>query len=272
MIKRHVRAASLLGICLWAGFASATAEVGYQDWQFPNDANPSMPTVATNTAGTATATIVVGYLGLGWLDSLSSFGTQTGLWDLGFQNSDDLAHDTRGQAVLSVPNPLPATSNTNTYTDLNLAVVQFVDGFLYTGGLGFSISGAVYSGRTIVEALPGLGGNWVQDQFHWRLTPSPAQISLCITGAVRGTLLDGIIIDTVSAVRPALQLLITSVAKLNQALTISWEGGLPPYQIYVTSNLLSDGPWEAVGVPVFGTSAEIPLNGPVEFIRVRGSN
>jgi len=273
MIMRQLNVAVLLCICLCAGFVSHATEVGYQDWQFTNSANPAIPTVLTNSAGKPTATIMLGYAASGWLESLSSFGTQTGLWDLGMQDPNDLAHDTRGRVQLSIPNPVPATSSTNTTTDFGLRVVQFVDGLFYIGTLSFSIPGAVYLGRTIVETLPGpLGGEWVADQFHWHWAPSPAQVSLTITGAVTGTLLDRITVDTASAVVAPPPLLITSVEKLSHALAISWAGGLPPYQIYVTTNLLSSEAWQAVGSPVSGSSAEIPLLDPVEFVRVRGSD
>jgi hypothetical protein len=179
------------------GFSSR-ADTSYQDWQFTNNANPALPTVFTNTAGVATATIVLGYSSIGWQPSLSGFGTQTGLWDLGFQNSDDPAHDTRGQVRLDIPNPVPASGNS--HTALELRVVQFVDGFFYTGDLTFSIPGAVFSGRTVVESLTGLPGKWVEDQYQWRLAPSPAPVSLTITGAVGGTLLDRIRADTAAPV------------------------------------------------------------------------
>ena len=256
-------------MCLCASVSSRAAAT-YQDWQFTNDANPALPTVATNTAGVATAMIVLGYGSIGWQPSLAGFGTQTGLWDLGFQNTDDPAHDSRGQVWLNIPNPVPASGNS--FTDLELRVVQFVDGTFYTGVLSFSIPGAVYAGRTVVESLGGLGGKWVEDQFKWRLTPSPAPVSLTITGAVGGTLLDRIRADTLAPQAAVPPLVINSVTQRNQTLSITWAGGLPPYQVYVASNLLSNGPWLPVGPPVSGTNAVIPLNPPAGFVRVRGSN
>jgi hypothetical protein len=193
MMRQLSGVASVSWLCLCAG-VSSRADTSYQDWQFTNNANPALPTVFTNTAGVATSTIVLGYGSIGWQPSLSGFGTQTGLWDLGFQNSDDPAHDTRGQVWLDIPNPVPASGNS--HTALELRVVQFVDGFFYTGDLTFSIPGAVFSGRTVVESLTGLPGKWVEDQYQWRLAPSPAPVSLTITGAVGGTLLDRIRADT----------------------------------------------------------------------------
>jgi len=212
------------------------------------------------------ATIVVGFSSLDWLPDLSGLGNQTGLWDLGFQNPDDLAQ--RGRVLLNVPNP--ASAGGSPYTDLELRVVQFVDGFFYTGGLTFSIPGATFSGRTVVEPLPPPGGNWVEDRFHWRLSPSPAQVSLSITGAVSGTVLDRIRLDTAGQVIP--KLVITSVQKSSQGLAISWSGGLPPYQVYVASNLLNNELWQPVGQPVSATNTDVPLSGPIGFVKVGGSN
>jgi hypothetical protein len=271
ILRQFSGAASVAWLCLCVCASSPAADAGYQDWQFTNSANPAPPTAATNTAGTAAATIIVGYASSGWLDSVAGLGTQTGLWDLGGQDSSDPAHDTRGLVLLSIPNPGPASGNS--YTDLRLRVVQFVNGVFYTGDLTFSIPGAVYSGRTVVESVPGsFGGSWVEDQFQWHLTPRPVQVSLTITGAADGTLLDRIRADTVSAVVAVAPPIITSVARSSQGLVITWAGGVPPYQIYVTSNLLSNASWQAVGPPVSGTNAEITLTGPAHFVKVGGSN
>jgi hypothetical protein len=270
MISRGLGSvAAVSWLCLWTCDSSRAATT-YQDWLFATSANPSVPAVFTNTAGVATAKIVPGYGSIGWQASLPGFGTQTGLWDLGAQNPDDRVHDTRGQIVLDIPNPVPASGNT--YTDLQLRVIQFIDNFFYTGELTFSIPGAVHSGQTVIESLPPPGGKWVEDQFQWRLVPSPTPVSLTITGAVGGTLLDRIKADTVAPGGPALPLVINSVTRRSQALAITWVGGLPPYQVYASSNLLSNGSWLPVGQPVAGTNAEIPFNLSAGFVRVLGSN
>jgi hypothetical protein len=272
MKTRCLFAAVLLLLCLMAIFVSAATASSYQEWQFTTNANPAQPTVATNTAGTATATVNVGYSGGGWIESLSSFGSQTGLWDLGLQNTDT-TNDTRGQVVLSVPNPVAGSSGTNTPTDLSLRIVQFVDGGFYKGDLTFSIPGVSNGGRTVVETLPGpLPGQWVEDKFQWHLASSPNLISLVITGAVGGTLLDRIRVDTVSAGAGGAGPIITSAIKSSQGLAISWSGGNPPYQVYVTTNLLDSASWRPVGSPVSGTNADVPLSGPINFVKVGGSN
>ena len=269
MIIRQFSGGAGVCICLFACFSLRGADAtGYQDWQFTNSNNPAAPTVATNSSGVGSATVVVGYLAEGWLADLTGLGTQTGLWDLGFQNRDDLSHDTRGRVTLSIP----ILTNSSSYTDLGLRVVEFVDGFLYTGELTFSIPGVTKVGRTIVEVLPPPGGNWVEDEFRWRLTPSPGQVSLSITGAVGGTVLDRIRVDTTSPGGTLPSLTITSVQKQGQVLTINWTGGLPPYQVYATSNILNAATWRPIGVAVSATSADIPIEGTLGFVKVSGSN
>jgi hypothetical protein len=271
MTSKELKAGPIaLCLCLCASLSSWGTVTGYQDWQFATDANPSVPTAATSVSELDSVTVEVGYLGSGWLASLGGFGTQTGLWDLGFQNPDDSVNDTRGWVLLNAA--LPISAGNNSSTDLGIRITQFVDGVLYKGDLTFSIPGVVHSGRSIVEALPGpLGGNWVEDEFHLSLAPSPEQISLTITGAVGGTLLDRIRVDATSTADLP-QLLITSVAQDGQNLTVSWTGGLPPYQIYVASNLVDSVIWQPLGTPVSGTSASIPVDGPLGFIRIAGSN
>jgi hypothetical protein len=66
--------------------------------------------------------------------------------------------------------------------------------------------------------------------------------------------------------------MVTSVMKSSQGLAISWAGGVPPYQIYVTTNRLSSGAWQPVGLPVSGTNADISLAGSANFVKVGGSN
>jgi len=250
-------------MCLCACFSSRAADATtYQDWQFTDRANPVVPTVATNSSGVASATMVVSGAGQGWLFRLSSFGTQTGFWDLGFQNGDVF-----GRVMLTIPVP----ANGSSHTDLTLRLVQFVDG-IYNGDLTFSLPGATKVGQTVIEAvLEPFPGSWVEDEFHWRLEPSPEQVSLCITGAAFGPVVDRIRVDTTSpAAVPKLTLV--TVQQDGQTLTINWAGGLPPYQVFATSNLLGTAAWQPIGPVVTGTNADITLNGPIGFFKVGGSN
>jgi hypothetical protein len=258
--------------CLLVFSTIGAGESGHHDWQFADSVNPATPTVSSNTARIANAEISVGYLSSGWFASLQGLGNEYGFWDLGFQNPDQPGLDTRGWIVLNVPN-LGFGTGSNP-TDLVLRVVQFVDGFIYRGNLTLSPNFGQYMGRTVVESLPGsLGGDWVEDEYQWRFAPGLEQLSLSITGAVNGTLIGRIRVDTVrpATIEPEM-LVITSIEKRNQALAITWAGGRPPYGIYASSNLMSFGSWQQVGPLISGTNAEVPLSGPVGFITVRGSD
>jgi hypothetical protein len=252
--------------CVFGCFLARAADSSsYQDWQFNTDANPAQPTLATNSAGEASASIVVGFGAVGWLPELAGFGHQTGIWDLGFQNPED---QSRGQVIMSIPNP--AGVEEKDFTDMALRVVYFVDGTIYKTNLTFSPPGATFVSRAVIEALPPpLGGNWVEDLFRWHLTPSPTNISLVITGAAGGTVLDRIRVETAGP--PVPPLVITSVQKSTQGLALGWTGGLPPYQIYGSTNL-DAGSWEAIGSSLSVTNVDVPLSGPTWFLRVAGGD
>jgi hypothetical protein len=256
-------------MCLCAGFSSQAEDaISSQDWQFESNANPAVPTVATNSAGDATATIVVGFLGTGWQYFVAGLPPETGVWDLGFQDRYNLTNDTRGQVSLSIPNPIPPGGGS--YTDLKVRLIQYVDGGIYTGDLEFSIPGGVLTGHTVVAPSPPFG-NWVEYYYEWHLEPSPAEVFLTLTGAAYGTILDEIEADTDTPPAPH-PLVIDSVVQSNQVLTITWEGGLAPYQVYITTNVADSESWVPLGPPVSDTTAQIPMTAPIGFVRVRGSN
>lgn len=256
-------------MCLCACLSSWAAQSSYQDWQFTTGETPAAPTAGTNSAGTAQASIFPGTASSGWLPSLEGFGTQTGFWDLGMRTPNDL---TNARVVLTIPNPLDAGGNA--YTDLSVWVVQFIDGAFYPGDLTFSIPGAIPSGRTVIEDLSGgsLPGSWVEDNFRWHLAPAPEQLSLSITGAVGGTVVDRIRVEASSPTAPVKPLVISSVGMRGQVLGISWQGGLPPYQVYVSTNVVDSAAWQPLGLPTSQSTAEVPIDRPVAYVEVRGSN
>lgn len=61
----------------------------------------------------------------------------------------------------------------------------------------------------------------------------------------------------------------TAATVSNGVLVITWSGGKPPYQLEKQSALLPGASWAALGAPVTGTSATVPITGPAGFIRVR---
>jgi len=269
MTRQIAGSSAIVWMVVLARCSASAVEASDQTWQFRTFANPAVPTVASNAAGVATATIVTGFNSAGWLYRLDGFGSQVGLWDLGHQKLNEPETDTRGRVLLSVPTPAPVGSNT--YTDVALRILQYVDGF-FTGELALSPPGMLFTGRVVVEDVPP-GGMWVEDDFHGRLSPSPSVVSLTITGArFPNTLVSEIRVDTVGPVSLPDRLAITSVQRIGQVLVITWSGGRPPYQVYAATNLFGEASWQAVGPATSGTSTEIPLLDPVGFIKVRGSD
>jgi hypothetical protein len=65
---------------------------------------------------------------------------------------------------------------------------------------------------------------------------------------------------------------VTTATISNGMLVITWSGGNPPYQLETRSALQPGALWEALGAPLTGTSATVPLTGPAGFIRVRSGN
>jgi hypothetical protein len=66
--------------------------------------------------------------------------------------------------------------------------------------------------------------------------------------------------------------LLTATTVSNGVLVITWSGGNPPYQLEQKSALAPGALWNALGTPVTGTSATVPLAGTAGFIRVRSGN
>jgi hypothetical protein len=191
------------------------------------------------------------------------------MWDLGMQNTDDAETDTRGRLDVTITNPIVDAGAG--YTDLALKIVQFVDKTIYTGDLTFSLAGGTNSGRKTLETLTGLGGSWVQDEYRWRLDSSLAQISLSITGAVAGTIVDSIQAEATSVVPEIEPILITSVENKDGLLAVSWKGGRPPYEVQISPSLESNENWQRVNEPILGTNLEFEVLGSVGFIKVHGS-
>lgn len=269
MIRQSAGTVIALAVCVWAANRLWAADTSYQEWQFQTSANPAQPTVATNTLGSATATIVLGNASAGWLGSLDGLGSETGMWDLGAQDLSRPEQDTRGRVILNIPTAAPTSSRS--YTDVGVRIVQFVDGLFYSGDLTMSLTELAFVRRVVLETLPGFGGRWVEDEFQGRLSPGPHGISLSITGAAFGTIVSRVILETLGPVNLPEDLVITSAEARGETLTVTWAGGVPPYQVFVTTNIASNGPWQAVGLPVFSTGAEIPMVDSAGFIRVRGS-
>ncbi len=266
----RITSAVVASVSLCGCLECAIAQTSSADWQFESAVNPSVPTSQTNLSETASAEVSLGYLASGWFGSLSGFGTQTGMWDLGFQDPDQLGKETRGRLLLELDN---AGATNSPVTDLRLRVIQFVDGLMYLGGLSFSLPGANFVGRTIVERVSGgLAGSWVEDEFQWQSISSREHVSLCVTGAVNGTLVDRVRLDAVNPTPTVPDIVLTRFEKLGRDLILEWTGGKSPYEVLWTTNSAELTGWSRIGLPISETHAQIPLDGEVGYVRVRGSN
>jgi hypothetical protein len=174
-------AASDLFTPCWRGQAGSTV----QTWRFDTNANPAQPEAGTNPYGGADATMVVGPFGSGWLNRLSSLGTNTGYWDLG----------RTGTMTLTIPNRTDAS--TNSYKDVWVQVTQWQDGGIYNEYAAVSIPGATLLGGQRQLVVNGIAnGGWWLDLTRWRLAPNPVSETILITSAFNGSVIDQVVVDT----------------------------------------------------------------------------
>ncbi len=169
----------------WRGSDGTTLE----NWAFTTSANPAAPDTVNNSYGSPTATMTVLDYGVGWIDADSfSYGTKTGMWDLGAS----------GIISLDIPNRPLALS----YKDIWVQVTYLYDPF---EAPVVSIAGAQYLGgeSQVVETLDGFG-QWVTAVSKWRITPNPSSEVVTITAdAAMGSLIDSVIVDTKCVPEPA---------------------------------------------------------------------
>jgi hypothetical protein len=244
------------------------------DWQFNTGANPSSPNdsaMTTNNSGGVASCEIASETFLYYFFNAyptvppGGYGPQRGLWDT-----------IDGTYTLTLSAGILSQGQTLTY---NLDIYQFLGD---TNFLPATISitpsplgdPAPPALRTLV--FTNSSGSWVHDTFTWTNAPDFGPLTLTIspsTNSPSGELLvDEIQWNIIGNIglAPLPPLMITSVAPSTQGLAITWSGGLAPYQVYASSNII--GAWQAVGPPVSGTNADVPLTGPVNFLRVSGSS
>lgn len=161
-----------------------------QAWTFDDDDNPAEPEVDENPYGTAKATVTLGDFGEGWLDTVS-FGTQTGLWDLGRE----------GTIVLDILNRPEALE----YKEIVIQVTYFKG---LVAAPVIDIPGATpVSNQTVLIEEDALG-DWLLDQSIWRIEPNPAQEQVILTAAWNGSTVDQIVVDTICIPEPGTALVL----------------------------------------------------------------
>jgi hypothetical protein len=217
------------GVCSH-GFAQAVAPcwrgqegTTYQEWHFDASTNPTPPDMATNPYGTAEASITVGEFGSGWLEQVPGFGSRTGYWDLGRS----------GTVALNIPNRPDASATA--HKDIWVQVVQWHDSGIFSEYAAVSVPGAtlVDTERRLLESA-GVG-NWMVDQTRWQLSPHHSSEMVLLTGAVNGSIIEQITLDTRSeeGFCPS-NLLVRADEGLCSKSNVSWS--VPPVDNCVVSN------------------------------------
>ncbi len=175
MKRQHVLKSLIVSVALV--FAAATPAFATLEWQweFNSDANPASPHLG---GPGATAAIQVGDFGAGWHNDWG-LGTATGYWDLGIN----------GTVTLTIPNLASPSQSYNA----TLSIVQWVDGFLFSGDLGYAFSGATQVGTTSTHLIESTEfGSWVQYDTVWSLLASSEPSTITITGPSDGAIFAGI--------------------------------------------------------------------------------
>lgn len=161
----------------------------FQHWTFSTDANPAAPEVVRNAYGDPIAVISVGEMGIGWVDvDIPSYGSMTGVWDLGSCGTIDLY----------IPNR-PALGP---YKDVWVQVTYLVDPFEEPL---VDVPGAELIGEPesqVVEELPGFG-QWVCAVSKWRIYPNPDNEVVQIVAGGFGSVIDQIVVDTKCVPEPS---------------------------------------------------------------------
>ncbi len=169
----------------WRGQPGST----YQNWLFGVSNSPAaIPAeLVTNPFGTPQAVLAAGPFSSGYIEEDAFLGCRQGIWDLG-QN---------GMLTLGIPNNSSATAGSYKYVQVQ--VTEYRD-FLYNANATVSIPGAtlINQNQTTIETTT-FGGQWVVAQTIWRFgPPSPGSESVVITGGANGSLIDQVVIDTLS--------------------------------------------------------------------------
>jgi hypothetical protein len=170
----------------WRGDSGTT----YQQWIFLTGANLAAPDQVDNPYGDPTATMIVGDMGVGWIDvdQFGTYGSRTGLWDLGSAGTIDL--------------DIPNRPGGGAYKDIWVQVTYFVGMF---DAPEVSIAGA--------QQLEGWDSRVVEqvddfDAWHcavskWRITPNPDSEVVRITASGLGSVIDQVVVDTKCVPEPS---------------------------------------------------------------------
>jgi hypothetical protein len=153
----------------------------YQSWNFASSNNPAIALAFNNPNGTPLITFSPGAFSKGWKPA--SFGTKSGIWDLG-QN---------GSAAVVIPN---FATSPSPWMYVQLQVTYFEDSLVYRPPV-LSLAGATlvsYKFLTNEVAAPGM---WKTLQSVWLAPSGPSAETILIQGDItKGLLIDQVVVDT----------------------------------------------------------------------------
>jgi len=157
-------------------------------WDFATDTLTTSPAMEINAA-TASATVVVGDFGSGWMDSIPEvYGSRQGFWDVGL-----------GTIEVQMPN----SPDPSKYADVWVQVTYWED---ISAMPAVSVAGGNLVetlAPILVEAGPA-GGAWYTTITHWEIIPSPGEFSVSIPADQQwGSVIDEVVVDVAVVPEPA---------------------------------------------------------------------
>ncbi len=175
----------------WRGSNGST----WQEWAFPTDANPAVPTDGSNLFGTASASLMLGANASGWFEyEPLAFGNVTGFWSIGATGRFDIAIPDYGGPT------------TNGLKEIRVQFVHYIEAGLFSTALVDVTSATIQSvTRSNRSFLVTDFGEWRVDDWTFIVDDGsePDLISIFNPNTLnRDVLIDWIIIDTLAVPEP----------------------------------------------------------------------
>ena len=221
------------------------------EWQFDSEANPALPEVSADAPLGAKASIAPGEFSLAWQRQLAGLGEKIGYWDLGRS----------GKITLDLGAPQPSL----TVKHISVQVCQWFDGMVYGDFASVSIPRATQVALDAHEVDGGAVGGWVVDDSLWEVAPGTTVDTIVITGASDGSVIDQVVIETVSVVPEPTVLSIQRLAPDSSLVEISWPVAAGSATIESSTDLSDPQAWATV-------DAQPQVNGDRYTVRIEASD
>lgn len=236
--KNQMAAALVATLALAAGAAqaqtgvSSTTSVAYL-WEFGTAQSPAM---AAASGVPAAANITPGDFASGWLSSSPAYGVAQGIWDLGKS----------GAITLNLPTePAAAAGGERAIT---VRVVQYQDGGIYDQLAKVTLAGGTLTGTETTHVSSTPLGEWTAVETRWQLAAATGSVSIVVTGAEVGSLIDQLTVEvSTSTTIPGPQL---AIRQVGARLEISWPASYVQAVLESRTNLADATEWNTVTEPV----------------------